>query len=91
MLPSAIQHFCADWKFVVHVNVYLNTKHRHPTRSLIFHKFDEIFTSDLYEQWINSKCPYRPPTHNYTLYLVLTEQNENKEAQGTVLIVHWKS
>ena len=40
--------------------------------------------SNLYEKWINSKCPYRPPTH-YTLYLVLTEQNENKEAQGTVL------
>ena len=37
---------------------YLNTKYRHPTRSLIFHKFDEIFTSDLYEQWINGKSPW---------------------------------
>ena len=34
---------------------------------------------------------YTPPTHNYTLYFVLTEQNENKEAQGTVLIIHCKS
>ena len=34
---------------------------------------------------------YTPPTHNYTLYFVLTEQNENKDAQGTVLIVYCKS